>query len=54
MTDSSALTLDLHDANVWSSFAVILFLCTLLIVFGFKCRHQTIPIMQVLTILLIN
>lgn len=54
MIDPTNFSLDLHDANKWASCIVILFLCLEVAVFSFKWRHQSIPIMQVLTILLIN
>ena len=54
MYKNSAISLDAYDANVWCSVGVMLFLITLVTLFGLKWRYNSIPIMQVLTILLIN
>jgi positive regulator of sigma E activity len=46
--------LDLHDTNLWLSSTVLLYLCILVTLYMIKWRHQKIPIMQILTILLVN
>lgn len=52
--NSGWLAINPDDINIWCSVAVVLFLFTIVTIFGLKWRHDAIPIMQVLNILLIN
>ena len=48
------MNIDVENANAWCSVVIMLFLIALVTLFGCKWRHDSIPIMQVLTVLLIN
>jgi hypothetical protein len=54
MSTHSDINIDVYDINAWCSIGVVVFLIALVTLFGFKWRHESIPIMQVLTILLVN
>lgn len=54
MHRNSDINIDAYNVNAWCSIGVMLFLVTLVTLFGLKWRHDSIPIMQVLTILLVN